>query len=262
VYSTAHYTRPHSEKRTRTIGDTTIELKGREGFYLDLRNDLRRPKDTKTTTQGTQKVLENVPVYYESHPDPGTPADDQRITYWFFYPFSIPPGGSAKIGHEGDWERLSVLVEQQGDGRWKPISARYHEHDTHVDVPWADVRTAPDASGLLTHPRAYVARGSHATYRHAGKFAQVLSRGGVDIVTVRDSAQACPNCPLWFSWQRLVDAQQQPWYGYGGAWGRLGESSDFTGPLGPSKYKTLGLSPAPEVSLQQAVPGTVPEQAP
>jgi len=257
VYSTAHYTRPYSEKRIRTIDGEEIELEGREGFYLDLDNDLRRPKGKhkKTTTQGTQKVVEGAPVYYEQHPDPDTAAEDVRITYWFFYPFSIPPGGNAKIAHEGDWERLSVLVEQKDDDLWMPISVRYHEHDTHVDVPWADVRRTPDPTGLLTHPRGFVAKGSHATYRRAGRFAQVLARGGVDIVTVEDDARACPECPLWFTWQRLVDAEREPWYGYGGAWGKVGDVSDFTGPLGPSKYKTLGLSDSPEVSLQQA-PGS------
>jgi hypothetical protein len=84
----------------------------------------------------------------------------------------------------------------------------------------------------------------------------VLARGGFKIVTVEDDARACPDCPLWLTWHRLIDAQKEPWYGYGGAWGQLGGASDFTGPLGPSKYKTLGLSDAPERSLQQAVEST------
>jgi hypothetical protein len=256
LLNSSQYTRPHSKKRFVKVNGAPLELTGREGFYLDLEDRLRRPKDKKTTNQGSQKVLENVPVYYELHPEPDTPADDRRITYWFFYPFSIPPGGADKIAHEGDWERLSVLAERQDDGRWRPLTVRYHEHDTHVDVPWTDVRKVPDPTGPLTHPRAFVARGSHATYRRAGRFEQVLARGGVKIVTVKDDARACPECPLWLTWQRLVDALAEPWYGYGGAWGRLGNTSDFTGPLGPSAYKTLGLSDGPEQSLQQAVEST------
>jgi hypothetical protein len=84
---------------------------------------------------------------------------------------------------------------------------------------------------------------------------QVLRRGRFDIVKVEDDAIACPACPLWFTWQRLVDATKEPWYGFGGAWGRVGSAPEFTGPLGPSRYKTQGLSPAPETALQKASDG-------
>jgi hypothetical protein len=252
-YSPSAYTRPY--------GDHRPGLQGREGFYLDLDKDKRKPRVA--ATGSPQKILTGVPVYYECHLEVGAgdrvcpPANDpgerdERITYWFFYPYSIPPKGTKEISHEGDWERISVLVHRLKDGLWTPKSVRYHEHDGHVDVPWADVRKAPDETGVATHPRAYVAKGSHANYRRAGKFVQVLALGGFEIVRVKDDARACPSCPLWFTWQRLVDATGEPWYGFGGAWGQVGDSSEFTGPLGPSKYKTLGRSASPETTLQQA----------
>jgi hypothetical protein len=254
TYSSKRYTRPYGKRRQG--------LEGRQGFYLDLDDNLRKP-DVKSRAQGSQRVLSSVPVYYERHPEPDTRRDDdERITYWFFYPFSIPPGGNDKVSHEGDWERVSVLVERVGAGRWRPVSVRYNAHDGHLDVPWADVRKAPDETGIATHPRAYVAKGSHASYRRAGKFVQVLVRGGFEIVRVKDDARACPDCPLWFTWQRLVDATKEPWYGFGGAWGQVGDASDFTGPLGPSPFKTRGLSDAPETSLQHASEGAGPVPAP
>ena len=250
VFGSADFTRPYAKKRPG--------LSGREGFFLDLANRRRRPK-LRTEARGSQQVLSNVPVYFERHPVRVEPGQEQRITYWFFYPFSISPGGSDKISHEGDWERVSVLLRKgQATREWTPVAVRYHEHDTHVDVPWADVRKAPDDSGRATHPRAYVAKGSHATYRRSGKHVQVLARRGLEVIRVVDDARACPQCPLWFTWQRVIDAQAQPWYGFGGAWGKVGDASDFTGPLGPSGYKTLGLSAAPETSLQQASEGAAP----
>lgn len=257
AYRSHHYTRPFG-KRRRPPADQA-PLARREGFVLELvnRGIRRRPVERFTGLHGDQRVLEDVPVYYEQHPEAATPdRTDERITYWFFYAYSEPPGASGKASHEGDWERISVLVRRAAPGQWTPVSVRFHEHDAHVDVPWSDARRAPGDDGLLTHPRAYVARDSHATYRRPGRFPQVFDPGGVQVLRVEDEASACPGCPLWFTWNRLVDAEKQPWYGYGGAWGRAGSISDLTGPLGPSRYKTLDdLSPSPETPPGGAVGG-------
>ena len=34
-------------------------------------------------------------------------------------------------------------------------------------------------------------------------------------------------------WRAFVE---QPWYGFGGAWGRVGKVRDATGPLGPGPH--------------------------
>ena len=245
VYSSRDHTRPFDKRRT--FDDGRRALSGREGFYVDLPDNLRKRK-LSTQRNGDQLVLKSSPVYYERHAEGG----DVRLTYWFFYPFSFPTGTNEKIGHEGDWERVSVLIHETAPGSWTPLSAQFHAHSGSVDVAWADVRKAPDESGRPTHPRAYAAKGSHATYRRGGKYLQVLSTGNHKILAVKDDARACPQCPLWFTWERLVNAEEQPWYGFGGAWGKVGGAPDFTGPLGPSIRKTVGgKGPSPETALQQ-----------
>ncbi len=151
---------------------------------------------------------------------------------------------------KGPSEQIGGFYVGESDGRVHIAQLRHG-----VDVPWTDARKAPDETGRSTHPRAYVAKGSHATYRRAGRFVQVLVLRGVEAIRKVDDARACPECPLWFTWQRLVRATSEPWYGFGGAWGQVGAASDFTGPLGPSPAKTLGRSAAPETSLQQASEG-------
>jgi hypothetical protein len=246
AYSSKDHTRPFDKRRTFDDGRRT--LSGREGFYIDLPDRLRKRK-LSTQRNGDQLVLKSSPVYYERHAE----GQDVRLTYWLFYPFSFPTGTNEKIGHEGDWERVSVLVQQTAPGLWRPLSAQFHAHSGSVDVAWADVRKAPDESGRPTHPRAYAAKGSHATYRRGGRYLQILSSGSHKIVAVKDDARACPQCPLWFTWERLVNAEKQPWYGFGGAWGRVGSAPDFTGPLGPSIRKTVGRKgPSPETALQQS----------
>ncbi|MEA2143370.1 MAG: hypothetical protein QOI64_1800 [Solirubrobacteraceae bacterium] len=245
TYTSKDHTRPFD--KGRTFEDGRRALTGREGFYIDLPDNLRTRK-LRTQHNGDQLVLKSSPVYYERHAEDA----NVRLTYWLFYPFSFPTGTNEKIGHEGDWERVSVLVQRTGAGLWVPLSVRFHAHSGEVDVAWADVRKAPDESGRPTHPRAYSAKGSHATYRRGGQYLQVLSTGSHRIIAVKDDARACPQCPLWFTWERLVDAQKQPWYGFGGAWGKVGSAPDFTGPLGPSIRKTVGgKGPSPETALQQ-----------
>ena len=254
-YTTADTTRPFS----RRMFEDRADLVGREGFYLDL-DDAQRTPAMRTATQGKQRVLKPVPVYFERHDEIGDDGiTNVRITYWFFYPYSTPTGKvdatGLKLGHEGDWERISVLTRKVDDASWTPLSVRFHEHASSIDVPWARATKVADESGVLSHPRAYVAKGSHATYSHPGRFPIILRRGGREILAVRDDARACVSCPLWYTWQpgTLVDAEQQPWYGFGGAWGVVGSVSDFTGPLGPSIGKTRqGKAPSPETALRPA----------
>jgi hypothetical protein len=276
VYATSYYTRPYDKRRTFV---RHADLTGREGFYLDLDNGLRTRKLATVTERG-QRMLEPSPVYFERHDEAGADGiANVRFTYWFFYPLNTPtinadllPTAAADFlksvelspDHEGDWERISVLTRRIGDDLWLPLSVRFHEHAAHVDRAWQAVRKVrDDDTGVMTHPRAFVAKGSHATYPGPGRFPHTLTVFGVRI-TLDDEVRACRRCPWWATWkspEMLVDATQQPWYGFGGAWGQVGIQSEFTGPLGPSPRKTLqGTLPPPETGLppETALPPAPP----
>jgi hypothetical protein len=246
-FSTADHTRP-SDIDGRPAG-----LPPEQGFSLDLANSARGGEH-RVSQEGPQDVLTGVHAYYERHPDSSGGAGAERITYWFFYGLSVPPGlsgATAEFDHEADWERISVLIKPGPAAKqWIPISARYHFHDQSRDVPWTAVRTVADGPGPLTHPLVYSARGSHASYPRAGSYAAKLRVGSTGIVTVADDAIACPRCPVWRTWQLLSDAQQDPWYGYGGAWGAVGTRPGTIGPLGPSAYKTKGQDQIAEKTVE------------
>lgn len=233
-----------------------------EGWVLDLDDDARTPKPD-VSDEGPQRVLNGVPVYYEVHPPLAADAQEVRITYWLFYGLSQPPGPSAAtqfLVHEGDWERISVLL-RRGATRddYVPVSVRYHAHDGNRDVTWGAVRRSAAAGAVdATHPLVYSARGSHASYWRAGSYENVFAPGGRRQFAVRDTAIACPDCPQWRTWEQLVDAQVQPWYGFGGAWGQLGGMAGTTGPLGPSSYKADGASPSPTRTAQLAAGPSAP----
>jgi hypothetical protein len=157
------------------------------------------------------------------------------ITYWAFYGYDEPvlsldpsvspeqvAAAAKRLAHEGDWERVAVTLSLT----LKPLGVRYYQHATSRFVPWKRV---PLTAG--THPIAYVAKGTHASYASPGSTRLCLSSSAC-LVDQRDQGRAIA------SWKDgLIPVRSRPWYGFGGAWGRVGELSATTGPLGPSRYK-------------------------
>lgn len=180
---------------------------GDEGFFLDLDN-----AHHESTGPGT-----NMPVYYEA-------VDGHYITYWFFYAYNAGPAPGGLDNHEGDWERISVKLNRQN----RATAVAYYQHKGHEEKRWRDV---PKQG---SHPLVFSAKGSHASYASPG--AKDL---GVPFGAVKDHAGRGAQ---WKTWQHLKNARAQGWYGYGGAWGEVGNYADTTGPQGPSRYKP----PAPE----------------
>jgi hypothetical protein len=118
--------------------------------------------------------------------------------------------------HEGDWERITVYLDRADPEGAPPESVAFYRHSTNTFRRWDSV--AKDAG---THPVAYSAIGSHAS----------LPTPGFGQIDVGD-----PDGPRWRTWEDLAWIVQQPWYGFGGAWGRVGRVRDSTGPLGPGAH--------------------------
>ena len=138
-----------------------------------------------------------------------------RITYWTFYGLSEPPGadaGTRFLVHEGDWERISVLLKPGANaGEYLPLSVRYHAHDGSRDVPWAAVkRVGTSGSADSTHPVVYSAIGSHASYWRTGRYENVFYLNGRRQFAVFDDARSCSRCPQWRTWDRSSTPVSSP----------------------------------------------------
>jgi hypothetical protein len=118
--------------------------------------------------------------------------------------------------HEGDWERITVYLDQADPEGSPPASAAFYRHSTNTFRSWDSV-----AKEAGTHPVAYSAIGSHASLPTAGF-------GHIDV--------GDPDGAHWRTWEDLASIVKQPWYGFGGAWGRVGKVRDSTGPLGPGAH--------------------------
>jgi len=198
---------------TRPFDGGRGPLTGRVGFALDVDNAFR----SGLISASVGPVYTGAPVYVQAEPG--------FITYWFFYGFSAAGGrfdkrGVSTFGHEGDWERISVHLDEAGN----PLEVAYFEHaGPPLLIPWAQTPR------LGTHPIVFSGLGSHASYP-AEKGPQQ-----------KRNADSTRVGRLWPTWEQIVDVRDEPWFGFGGAWGAAGLARELTGPLGPSPYKT----PAP-----------------
>jgi hypothetical protein len=196
---------------------------GNEGFFLDL-------SKRKTLSEGT-----SAPVYYEA-------LAGHYITYWFFYAYNEGPfNGVAGVArdidnHEGDWERISVHLDSSN----RATGVAYYQHEGNKLLSWDKV---PKQG---THPIVYSAKGSHASYESTGTKKIETNILGHGTHTADD--QASQSTQAWQTWKHLTDVKRQKWYGYGGAWGQVGNPvvdkvvhDETTGPQGPSHKK-----PAPD----------------
>jgi hypothetical protein len=199
-------TRPHDP------GDRADGIRPGEGYYLDLVDAARGGP----AIDGSA-VRELV---YAERTDEGD--SNVRLTYWTLYGMAGEP--SDPRGHEGDWQRIDVVLRDLGDDRYQPVMVQSVEpldqpdgdpatgSIAYSDHPWSALRRIES-----THPVLAVTRATHA-----------LTAPGPD--------ERCTDCLRWETWSTLVAARKELWYGFGGAWGEPGASSVTTGPLGPHRF--------------------------
>jgi len=203
AYGVDQLTRPFRSGRNRPQN-----LQRDQGFYLDG-SSLMKP--------GQLVPNPHVPLFYEG--------DASRITYWAFFAFAqrVRVKGAAR-GREGDWEAVTVTFE-----RGQPSEVRLDRRGPTRVVAWETMKLAGG-----THPKLYVTARSHELATRARSLGQrgarpCASPGRGCVRRVRDPGL------VWRP--SLAKLEDQPWYGFGGAWGEPGKGSRTTGDLGPSRYR-------------------------
>jgi len=135
------------------------------------------------------------------------------LQYWLFYAFNdwaTTFGGMND--HEGDWEGLYLFFEQDDAGQpaEPPAYITYVGHHSRLTKPWEH----RDVSREGTHPVAYVAGGSHATYPERKEYELIKIYGLVDHAT-GDGVTIRPA-----DWQPGISLDAEPWaVPYLGTWG-------------------------------------------
>lgn len=179
------------------------ELRDGEGYVLDVDG-------------GGVPEARRAPVYTEVIEEDYRGKHAFYVTYWMLF-------DGAAAGREGDWQRIAVVLRPaKRNASYEPLVVRYYDDDRHRDVTWESAEVAEGGPGepARTHPVVYLGRGDHKPSPAAPA----------------DAGENCDGCPRWRTWEHLINADTQPWYRYGGAWGDVGTGPDDTGPQGPSFF--------------------------
>jgi len=136
-----------------------------------------------------------------------TSGDAVWVQYWFFYYYNSKSFfGGVWGNHEGDWEMMQILLDEDD----QPVLATYSQHEGSESCNWSDVTT--DDNG---HPIDYVGAGSHSNYFLAGTSYPVVVGGGLPVGT--DQADGEGGDPVY---PHVVDISSEPgWTTWPGRWG-------------------------------------------
>ncbi len=145
------------------------------------------------------------------------------VQYWLFYAFN--PGSLNQ--HQGDWEMIEIIL----DSTETPLYAVYSQHFTGERASWNDVEKVDE-----THPRVYVALGSHANY-----FRAYQGKLGLESDVVGNAFTLEPD-----DFQIVLLGERgsgnhppsQDWLEYGGRWGDWAKLADVS--LGAAGPRGLG----------------------
>jgi len=153
-------------------------------------------------------------------------AGDGRVAiqYWLFYYYN-----DWYNKHEGDWEMVQVEL----DASSQPTRAVYAQHHGGTLRPWSAVRKEG------THPRAYVALGSHATYFAPGTLYPQGSTVGQQRIEVYDRTGYADGAMPQIV---MISDSDPTWPAFAGRWGERA-FGDFSGPSGPSQKGNQWLDP-------------------
>jgi hypothetical protein len=183
--------------------------------FLQIPND----SNERLTRQGDIDSAETYAHFREAADDSG----GHDIQYWFFFPYSGPlMGGPLGGAHEGDWEHVTVRLDE--DLRTvKQVYYAAHDAEGRWVKP-SNLRVVDD-----THPVVYIARFGHAAYPRPG----LQPRG------MLPADRTAGGGVVWNTWERMhviadVNGTRDgfDWLGYSGRWGEVG--SLFSGPHGPA----------------------------
>lgn len=157
------------------------------------------------------------------------------LQYWFFYTYndttSINPNPIIHLcgNHQGDWEHISLKVNAENynkaiteDDYLKALEEVYFSQHNVGDNDFRKFKKNGDKDLYFqgTHIKAYVAKGSHATYSEPdnGKGLLLYDVGGIKLYDSADGKGLIVETK-----DHLVNIDEQSWNKFGGRWGRISD---------------------------------------
>jgi hypothetical protein len=200
-----HNVRPHD---TGNIYDSLLN----KGLFFELGKHVDRCRSGAKRSRPAQTPkgkswLVKAPVFFDIAYDRS--AGLVKILFWFFYELNR---WGLWITHEGDWEHISlVFAEEDFHLSGYPSYVYFAQHNGGVTLRFSDLEMETVDGGV--HPVVYVDRNGHPCH---------------PAIILRHKYNT-----YWKTWEDLSPVIDHPWCDFGGAWGKVGVSTVFTGPLGP-----------------------------
>lgn len=259
AYLSNEFTRPYAAQPGNLAFNRAPGLPVEEGFTLVWKRWVSIPRPIPLPPDNRPIGLNNdpgdgqqldAPIFAQVIPNPeGLPGS--WIIYHMFYgydpkskldvtDFSKAQLGDQIVAHEGDWERIIVVLDEDDE----PTQVRFLGHgckdaafQSTNYIPWSEFDETGARRGTLvdgTHPVVYVAEGSHASYpeiRDAGPRSCTTDSGAAS--GEADQTEFDNDSVTWRPWEAggVLDPQAECWYGFGGAWGRGGDFAVYGIPL-------------------------------
>jgi hypothetical protein len=211
------------------INPASLAKQRDEGVYID-------GDDSDTARRGNPA---NSPVLYQYNG--GQPP---TMTYWLFTPYNNKAlNNLPDQNHEGDWERITVVFQDNKNGTISPSEVRYSSHGSGTALPWQE---APKTAGDANRPKVYVGLGSHAMSPYPVNqpiegipildLVDYFAEGGITIDSGKTSDSAGRT--------RLKNIEEEAWWGTRVHWGERGKLAAFPSEivLGDGKKMKLPTS--------------------
>ena len=169
------------------------------------------------------------------------------LQYWFFYFYNDYNLAGGFGLHEGDWEMVQFRMDEGHD---LPDLAVYAQHRWAEVAPWDEVEKLEGQSDTAL---VYVARGSHASYFHAGYHE---TEAWYDLA---DGKRKTPHLAL-----EVVEEDDPSWVAWPGVWG--GTTAPIPGldqpsPMAPCRHDQWehpALLLGQARSVKRSAPGPAP----
>lgn len=145
------------------------------------------------------------------------------LNYWFYYYYNNQEVAGIGV-HEGDWESVSLRLDDEG----VPDVAVYSRHGSESAACEASAVEWEITDGNTVSPRVYVANASHANYFWAGEHGRPFPLPHDD--AYGDGAVLTPEIQEVQSAPYTSTTAQPRWFYWNGTWGASGSS-----PGGPAR---------------------------
>jgi hypothetical protein len=198
-----------------------------EGYYLDFPGNPLRPgcgyeKDYRSWNAGRKPVIYAHVAGDSKHPG------KLAVQYWLFYTFN-----DAKNKHEGDWEMMQLdfdAAAAQEALSVGPYQVNFAQHAGGERSAWTDHKLRKDG----THPLAFVATGSHASYFGSALYLGRSPHEGFGCDNTRRATEGVAFQTVLLP-PEVPSSASSPfaWVAFLGRWGQRLPSIN-NGPTGPS----------------------------